>query len=319
MLSRVVDSIYWMSRSIERVENIARFIDVNLLMILDLPAGSSEQWSPLVSATGDDAKFKARYGTADREQVIQFLAFDRENPNSIVSCLRAARENARSVREIISSDMWEQINTFYLMVNAAADRGIESPHDFFQQVKQGGHLFEGLTNATFSHGEGWHFCRVGRLLERADKTSRILDVKYFILLPAVSDIGTPFDNIQWAAVLRSTSALEMFRKQYHHISPDNIIDFLVLDREFPRAIHYCLVQAQESLHALSGTPAGTFRNPAEQHMGQLRAELAYIGVQQVLNQGLHEFLDALQTKLNLTGDGIFETFFALRPIGGTER
>jgi len=111
----------------------------------------------------------------------------------------------------------------------------------------------------------------------------------------------------------------MFRKQYHHISPDNIIDFLVLDREFPRAIHYCLVQAQESLHALSGTPAGTFRNPAEQHMGQLRAELAYIGMQQILNQGLHEFLDALQTKLNLIGDGIFETFFALRPIGGTER
>lgn len=250
---------------------------------------------------------------------MQFLAFDRENPNSIVSCLRAARENARSVREIISSDMWEQINTFYLMVNAAAERGIESAHDFFQQVKLGGHLFEGLTNATLSHGEGWHFCRVGRLLERADKTSRILDVKYFILLPAVSDIGTPFDNIQWAAVLRSTSALEMFRKQYHHISPDNIIDFLVLDREFPRAIHYCLVQAQESLHALSGTPAGTFRNPAEQHMGQLRAELAYIGVQQILHQGLHEFLDALQTKLNLIGDGIFETFFALRPIGGTER
>ncbi len=319
MLSRVADSIYWMSRYIERAENVARFIDVNLLMILDLPAGSSEQWAPLVSATGDDAQFKARYGTADRGQVIQFLAFDRENPNSIVSCLRAARENARSVREIISSDMWEQINTFYLMVNAAADRGIESAHDFFQQVKQGGHLFEGLTNATLSHGEGWHFCRVGRLLERADKTSRILDVKYFILLPTVSDIGTPFDNIQWAAVLRSTSALEMFRKQYHHISPDNIIDFLVLDREFPRAIHYCLVQAQESLHALSGTPAGTFRNPAEQHLGQLRAELAYIGVQQILHQGLHEFLDTLQTKLNLIGDGIFETFFALRPIGGTER
>ncbi len=321
MLSRVADSIYWMSRYIERVENVARFIDVNLLMILDLPAGSSEQWAPLVSATGDDTQFKERYGTAGRERVIQFLAFDRENPNSIVSCLRAARENARSVREVISSDMWEQINTFYLMVNeaAAAEQGIESPHYFFHQVKLAGHLFEGVTDATLSHSEGWHFCRIGRLLERADKTSRILDVKYFILLPAISDIGTPFDNIQWAAVLRSTSALEMFRRQYHQISPDNIIDFLVLDREFPRAIHYCLAQAQDSLHALSGTPAGTFRNPAEQHLGQLRAELAYIGVKQILNQGLHEFLDALQTKLNLIGDGIFETFFALRPIGGTER
>jgi uncharacterized alpha-E superfamily protein len=317
MLSRVADSLYWMSHYIERAENVARFIDVNLHMILDLPVGATEQWEPLVITTGDDASFAQRYGTATRENVIEFLTFDKKNPNSIVSCLRAARENARSVREIISSEMWEQINIFYLMVHdrVAGKRVKQAPYDFFREIKMASHLFEGLANATMSHGEGWHFCRLGRLLERADKTSRILDVKYFLLLPSVADVGSPLDDIQWAAVLRSTSALEMYRKRHHLLTPDNIVDFLLLDREFPRSIHYCLMKADESLHAISGTPVGTFRNPAEQHLGQLRGELAYAQVEDIIRTGLHEFLDAFQTKLNRVGDSILATFFALQPIG----
>ncbi len=318
MLSRVADAIYWMSCYIERAENVARFIDVNLLMLLDLPSGTREQWEPLIIASGDHKLFQERYGEATRANVIQFLSFDRDNPNSILSCLRAARESARSIREVISSDMWEQVNKFYLMVNEAAveNRDMGSPHDFFTEIKLAGHLFEGLTNNTMSHGEGWHFSRLGTLLERADKTSRILDVKYFILLPAVSDIGTPIDDTQWAAVLRSTSAFEMYRKRHHHIIPTLVVDFLLLNRDFPRSVHHCLVQADESLHAISGTSLGTFRNPAEQHLGQLRAELAYMEVKQIIDRGVHEFVDAFQTKLNLVGDGIFETFFAARPIGG---
>lgn len=321
MLSRVAETLYWMSRYIERAENVARFIDVNLNLMLDLPAGSTEQWSPLVTTSGDDAPFAKRYGAATREQVIQFLTFDRENPNSIIACLRAARENARSVREAIPSEMWEQVNTFYLMLNAAAadGRAMESPYDFFTSIKSASHLFEGLANATMSHGEGWHFCRMGRLLERADKTSRILDVKYFILLPTLSDVGTPFDDIQWAAVLRSASAFEMYRKRYHDITPDLVVDFLLLDREFPRSIHYCLVKADESLHAISGTPSGTFRNAAEQRLGQLRAELSYSQVQDIIKEGLHEFLDSFQTQLNHVGDSIFATFFASRPINGSQQ
>jgi uncharacterized alpha-E superfamily protein len=319
MLSRVADSLYWMSRYIERAENVARFIDVNLHMMLDLPVGATEQWAPLVITTGDDIPFAERYKVTTRENVIQFLTFDKENSNSIISCLRAARENARSVREIISSEMWEQVNTFYLMITdgAAGERVEEAPYDFFREIKMASHLFEGLTNATMSHGDGWHFCRLGRFLERADKTSRILDVKYFILLPSVADVGTPFDDIQWAAVLRSTSAFEMYRKRFHHLTPDHIVDFLLLDREFPRSIHYCLIQADESLHAISGSAVGTFRNPAEQYLGQLHAELAYAHVKDVIAAGLHEFLDAFQTKLNVVGENIFATFFASQPIGGT--
>ena len=316
MLSRVADSIYWLSRYIERAENVARFIDVNLHLMLDLPLGSAEQWEPLVQTTGDLKMFEERYGQATKEHVVAFLTFDPDNPNSILSCLRAARENARTVREIISSEMWEQTNKFYLMVREAAtdDRISEEPHALFTEIKMASHLFVGITDATMSHGEGWHFGRVGRLLERADKTSRILDVKYFILLPAVTDIGTPFDDIQWAAVLKSASAFEMYRKRFGRLTPDRVADFLILDREFPRAMHYCVVKTEESLHAISGAPLGTFQNLAEQRLGRLRSELDYAQIQEIIKGGLHEFLDAFQAKLNHVGAAIFSTFFALRPV-----
>jgi uncharacterized alpha-E superfamily protein len=140
-------------------------------------------------------------------------------------------------------------------------------------------------------------------------------VKYFILLPRLTDVGSPFDDIQWSAVLRSASGFEMYRKRHGRVAPDPIVDFLLLDSEFPRAVHYCLINAEESLHAISGTPVGTFRNSAEQRLGQLRSELGYARVDDILAGGLHEFLDGLQAKLNQVGDAIFETFFALRPVG----
>src|SRR5271165_2026863 len=162
MLSRVADSIYWMSRYVERAENVARFVDVNLNLMLDGPSGSDQQWQPLVSISGDDEDFEKRYHEPTQHNVIQFLTCDRDNPNSIISCLRAARENARSVREVISSEMWLQLNSFYLMVNAAASsgKGFESPHEFFSEVKLSSHMFTGITDATMTHGEGWHFCRL---------------------------------------------------------------------------------------------------------------------------------------------------------------
>lgn len=308
-----------MGRYIERAENVARFIDVNLHLMLDLPAGFDDQWHPLVSITGDEKLFAEQYGSPTRNSVIEFLTFDRANLNSIISCARAARENARSVREIISSEMWEQVNKFYLMVNEEAAEGwtIEELHDFFTHIKMASHLFAGITDATMSHGEAWNFCQVGRMLERADKTSRILDVKYFILLPSVDEVGTPYDDIQWAAVLRSASAFEMYRKTHGRIAPDQIVDFLLLDYHFPRAVRFCIVKADEALHAISGTSVGTFSNAAEQRLGHLRSDLAYTQVREVLARGLHEFLDGLQTKLNLAGDSIHESFFAVHPFAGS--
>jgi uncharacterized alpha-E superfamily protein len=250
--------------------------------------------------------------------VIQFLSSDAANPNSILSCLVAARENARSVREIISTDMWEQVNRFHLMVREAVSRGLASHnlHTFLTDVKAASHLFLGITDATMSHGEGWHFARLGRLLERADKTSRILDVKYFMLLPTVAEVGTPFDIIQWSALLKSASALEMYCKQHGRIAPNSVAEFLILNSNFPRAIRYCLIKAEDSLHAIAGLESDRHSNLAEKRLGRLRSEMDYIDMAEILLGGLHEFLDGFQFKLNRTDDAIYETFFALRPVEG---
>jgi uncharacterized alpha-E superfamily protein len=267
------------------------------------------------STTGDQEVFAERYGPPTRKNVIEFLTFDRSNLNSIISCARAARENARSVREIISSEMWEQVNKLYLTVNQEAADGwtIEELHDFFTHIKMASHLFAGIADATMSHGEAWNFFNLGRMLERADKTSRIL-IKYFILLPTVADIGYIYDDI--GAVLERQRVRNVSQDS-DRIAPDQVVDFLLLDYQFPRAIRFCIVRADEALHAISGAPVGTFSNPAEQRLGHLRSDLAYTQVREVLAKGLHEFLDRLQTKLNRGGDGIHENFFAPRPLAGT--
>jgi uncharacterized alpha-E superfamily protein len=306
LLSRVADSVYWMARYIERAENVARFIGVNLNLMLDLPSGEANQWQPIVATTGDAAVFAERYGEATRETVIEFLASDTGNPNSITSCVRAARENARSVRETISSEMWEQVNSLYLTL-----QGVRPEHpEFFHDVRMSCHLFQGLTDSTMSHNEAWHFIRLGQALERADKTSRLLDVKYFILLPSLSDVGTPYDDVQWSAVLKSVSGFEMYRKRHGRIAPERIVEFLLLDNDFPRAVRYCLGRADRYVHTITGTQPGTFSCSTEQRLGLLRSELDYAPVDTVFKTGLHEFLDALQGKMNKIDECIRSDFFA---------
>jgi uncharacterized alpha-E superfamily protein len=316
MLSRVADSVYWMSRYLERAENVARFVDVNHNLTLDLGNSVREQWEPLVYTTGDHEGFAERYPVPSQRNVINFLTFDDKNMNSVVTCLRAARENARSVRDIIGSGIWEEINKFYLYVRNAAGntRLLEEPHEFFNQVKRTSQLIVGLMDAVLSRDEAWHFATVGRLIERADKTSRILDVKYFILLPQVTDVGTPLDSIQWGALLKSAGALEMYRKSRGRITPKEVVDFLLLDPRFPRAIRFCLAGAEESLRAITGTAHSMFRNEAERRLGQLSAELDYARVDEIIHRGLHQYLDDFQDKLNAVGAAIMESFFELKAV-----
>jgi uncharacterized alpha-E superfamily protein len=294
---------------------VARFIGVNLNLMIDLPSSDPHQWQPLVDTSGDAPVFLERYGAATQESVIRFLAFDPQNPNSILSCVRAARENARSVRETISSEMWEQINLAHLVVNEEHGRlSPDSMPEFFRQVRMMCHLFQGVTDSTMSHNEAWHFIRLGRELERADKTTRLLDVKYFILLPSERDVGTPYDDIQWSAVLKSVSGFEMYRKRYGRMVVPRVVEFLLLDHEFPRAVRYCIGRADGCLHAITGTPAGTFSCVAEQRMGLLRSELDYARIETVLNAGLHEFLDKFQVKMNALDECVLMDFFARRPL-----
>jgi uncharacterized alpha-E superfamily protein len=318
MLSRVADSVYWMARYIERAENVARCVDVSLQASLDGPGGVDRQWMPLVAAAGDDGLFLEKYGDAlkgdeAREAILRFLAFDADYPNSIVSCVTRARENARQVRGCLALEAWESLNRFYhlLISGESRRRAAENPHDFFSEIRLASHLFEGITEATMSRGEEWNFMKLGRYLERANQTSRILDVKYFILLPNPGDVGSVVDDLLWAALLHSVSGYEMFRRRHGRIVPEKVVDFLVVDREFPRAILFCLLRAEESLLALSGTPMGSYRNKAEKLLSRLRSSLAYTNVEEIIAKGLHEYLDDLQTGLNSVGEGIFESFFAL--------
>ncbi|MEI6429614.1 MAG: alpha-E domain-containing protein [Pseudanabaena sp. ELA607] len=319
MLSRVADSIYWLNRYIERAENVARFVDVNLQLALDLPSGLPQQWQPLVMTTGDNQYFYDKYSQATMENVIFFLCFDTEYPNSIRSCLRAARENARSIREIISSELWEQVNDFYLWVESITPKNqseiVANLHGFLDKIKLTSHLFAGIMDATMSHNEAWHFGLVGRFLERAEKISRILDVKYFILLPTVSHVGSTLDELEWIALLKSASAYEMYRKYgQQRITPPGVVDFMLLNREFPRSALSCILNAERSIYQISGTALGTWQNKVERSISQLRCDLDFVTVDEIIQSGLHEFLDNLQTKINNVGFGIFDTFFALQSV-----
>lgn len=220
--------------------------------------------------------------------------------------MAAARENARIIRENVSTAMWEELNKFFLLVQEQAKLCADAPipAEFYTEVRKLAQLFVGVTDGTLSHGEGWHFARMGRLLERADKTSRILDVRYFLLLPRSTDVGTPIDIVQWSSLLRSTSALDMYRATHGRLSPKKIAEFLLLDADFPRAVRHCLDVSERSLRAITGTPQGTFRNSAEKTLGKLHSDLDYTAIDDVLEEGLHEFIDRLQTRLNEVGDAI---------------
>jgi len=298
----------------ERADHLARFIDVTREFVLDVPAGR-DQWQPLISVTGDDKVFLEHYTQADAASVMQFLTIDQSYSSSIICSLGAARENARSVRETIASEMWEQLNEFYHWFNREIRVGmlLRAPSDFYRTIMQQCMLFHGITDATMSRGLGWHFANLGRQLERADKISRLLDVKYFTLLPNLSDVNTPLDDLQWSSLLRSVSGFEMYRKRYQELDVRHVVDFLVLDRLFPRSIQYCLFEAERSLHRITGCPVGAFSCRAEQLLGRLCADLSYTEIDTIIGSGLHEFVDDLQLRLNQVGEAVFERFFAIAP------
>lgn len=318
MLSRTANSIYWLSRYIERAENVARFIDVNLLLMLDLPEVTPQHWEALVFTTGDIEMFRERYDQANQANVIRFLAFDRENPNSLVSTIQKTRDNARSVLDYISYSMWEQINTFNLLLREAErnPQVLHTPDPFFTQFKRECQLFDGIFHSTMSHGEAWHFSSLGRFLERADKTARLLDVRHFMPTTDDNSVESPFDTIQWLAVLKSVDALEMYRQRFRGVSPWRLYEFLMLDKEFPRSILYCLHKAANSLRILIGRKDNyRFQNQAEQQLLKLCCQLEYENQEDIINDNLHECLDTIQQKLNTVHDHIHQLFFARRPFG----
>lgn len=300
-----------MARYIERAENTARFVEVTLNLVLDQPMGVDQPWRPLINATGDDAAFDKSYKVADAESVTRFMAFDRDYPNSVISTMRSARENARSVRESLSSEAFEQINSLYHYVNAAARSGTspDSPTEFFDTIRQHCHLLTGIFDATMSHDLAWHFANMGRLLERADKTSRILDVKYFTLLPTVDSVGTMHDDLQWSSLLFSISGFEAYRRQHHMIRSNSVVDFFLLHPEFPRSVLFCIENLESSLAAISGGATDDRHAKAAKLATAVKKKLSQTDASDILRDGLHEFVDTLQKDMNLIGESITKTYF----------
>ncbi|MBP6386062.1 MAG: alpha-E domain-containing protein [Pseudarcicella sp.] len=319
MLSRVANSIYWLNRYIERADNYARFVSVNFNLALDLPPNVDEQWRPLIVATADNLVFDSLYDNASRENVLYFMTFDTRNANSIISSLYHARENARTIRESISREMWEYVNQIYWKVKNVEQESqhweIAKYQGFLSEIKAGSQLFYGIVDSTITRGESWHFGQLGRLLERSDKTTRFLDVKYFTLLPDLSNVGSPLDILLWSAVLKSVSAYNMFRQQYKVVNPSNIVEFLILDKQFPRSVMHCLVGAEVSLYAISGgIPHNGYSNTAEKKLSKLRSNIEFTEKNDIFEKGLHLYLDDFQIQNNLVAECVFNEYFDLKPV-----
>lgn len=321
MLSRVAGSLYWMSRYLERAENVARLVDVNLQILLDFGQVSDEMlkehWLPILRSTDDEERFFQLYGTADSASVTEFLTFRPENPNSLFSCISHARENARQVRDQISTEMWEVLNEAYHFIKGADAARVwhDGASAFYDQIKRYSHLFQGITISTFSRSEGFEFIQFGKYLERADKTTRLLDMKYHILLPKVTDVGGAVDAAQWHAVLRSASAVEAYRRFYvADILFAKVIEFLIFQASFPRSLLFCLQKMDHFAHLIADVSQGEYRSPGERRFGKFLNNLHFTTVQDIIQQGLHEFLMQVQDEISAFGAHLYDRYMFTPPV-----
>jgi uncharacterized alpha-E superfamily protein len=316
MLSRVANSLYWMSRYIGRAENTARLVDVNLQLLLDMrniaDTSLDDHWMPIVQSSGDDDLFRSLHPRATGETVTEFLVFQSANTNSILSAVTQARENARMVRDQITTELWEEINRLYLFLRSPAAHRLwrHSPHEFFAEIKNGALLIQGLVDATVVRNEGWYFIQAGRYLEHADKTSRILDVRH----ASVPERGPPAavsqaDALGWSAVLRSCSAWDAYKAEHGaEVQPSLVAGLLLLSNDFPRSVRFCVREINTALRRISGVAGDRFSNDAEKLAGRLLAELSFSSEADIFDYGLHAYIDMLQTKLNAIGDAFFRAY-----------
>jgi uncharacterized alpha-E superfamily protein len=305
-----------MARYIERAENIARLVDVNLQLLLDLRELDEKQlaayWLPIVQATGDDKEFFKLHKRATGQAVTEFLVFQNENPNSIVQSICAARENARMVRDQLTLELWEELNRLYLFVRSPQARKVwdRSPSEFFQEIKAGSLHLIGIASATLLHDEGWWFVQTGQFLERADKTTRILDVRHETLPEkGAPKIVSQTNTLEWAAVLRSCSAWDAYKTFYGaDMNPRLVAEFLLFNDSFPRSVRFCVSELNRAVRRISGVAEGNFSNDAEKLTGRFLAELQFSTIDEIFDRGLHKYLDEAQTKLNDIGEALFRAY-----------
>jgi uncharacterized alpha-E superfamily protein len=303
-----------MSRYLERAENTARVLDVNQTLLLDFDVPVEQQWRPLLIISG----IHDFPGPAHAESVQEHLTWDLANPCSIASSLAAARENARVVREVISGELWERMNYYYLWLQGPAHELYgQDRNEFYNQVRRINQLLHGIGEATMSRDEAWDFFQLGLYLERGCQTGRILDVKYHILLPTPEHVGTPIDGAHWAAILKSCSGYEVFHKQRGTTELGMAVaEFLIFDNLFPRSVRHCLNTCRHAAHRISGRKKNQHGNEAERRLDELLDWLNLVTIDDLVRTGLHESLTSVIDRIHDLGEAVHRTFFDLQPTFG---
>ncbi|MEQ1802302.1 MAG: alpha-E domain-containing protein [Gammaproteobacteria bacterium] len=309
MLSRTADHLYWMARYVERAENLARLLDVNVSAAL-LPRSTEEanqSWAASLAVVGALDAYTERYGAIDPRHVLELIAFDPASPFSIVRCLREARENARAVRGALTTEIWETMNTTWLDLHRriAGTGNVDQLNEFFEWVRQRSHLVSGATINTMLRTEGFHFTRIGTFLERADNTARMLDVNLRVLAAEGGARGPEADYYRYSQLLRSLSALQIYRQAYRdRITPDRVAELLILHPDMPRSLHRCLEEITANLRRVANSQSAE----TERRAGQLHAELQFGRIDSVLARGVHKVLADFLERIQDLGSRISTDF-----------
>jgi uncharacterized alpha-E superfamily protein len=308
MLSRVARNVYWLGRYVERAENTGRLINVNSNLLLDLPTSLTLGWQPLIAIMGSEELFNTYEIEPNERNITKFLMLDPRNSSSILSAVAQARENMRTTRDIVPADVWEQLNDLYLYVNEQAEQGVtkRGRYEFLKKVILGCQMVTGVTSGTMSRDSAYNFLRMGSFLERADMTSRILDVRTADLWQKHGHVNlTPFDNIQWMSVLKSLTAYQMYRQHVRlRVRGEDVVKFLLQNKEFPRSMYYSLSVVERCLFNLPKNDA-PLRN-----LARIQRKVQSANVQQILSDGkLHEFVDELQIALQTVHNHIATAYF----------
>jgi uncharacterized alpha-E superfamily protein len=319
LLSRYAEAIYWMARYVERAENLARILDVQESFSRDSRGGHN--WASIVALNADEEEFYARHTEATAETVLDFYILDESHLGSLVAIVRAARENARTLRPLISTEMWINLNTFYNRMRALRTEDVveERLARLCAWVKEACQTHTGITEGTFYRDEGWYFYQMGRMIERADQTTRLVDVKYHLLLPSPADVGTPLDISQWNSLLRSAAGYHAFRRMHPSgMTPATVSHFLLFNPFFPRSLIACAEALEDTLTRLRSTYGLRGGGGALETLDEMRAVLQGSSIDSVMQKGLHEFLDWVQRRLIDIGGALGEDFFGIAPAEQTQ-
>lgn len=319
MLSRVADSLYWMSRYLERAEHTTRLLDVNLNLMLDeTSTRAGRRWQRMLNALGNPEHVR---WDGDLPGLTHTLCFDPEHKFSILSCIIAARENSRHVREQISTEQWHRLNSLYLQMTRLQRRpdaesdgmldleAAEQPTEFLQQVMEAVHQFQGVSDSTMSHGEGWHFIQVGRYIERATATAMLLEAYHGDLWKEPDRIPEANEYLEWMGLLRSATAFEAYCKVYTaDLTPDRIMEFLLLDHEFPHSLRFSIDALQDALEAIQAESGKSRAEPLQRLAGRLQSSLSYSSVEEILAGDVVAYLRGIKRQCREIHGMIYELY-----------